>query len=145
KITAQAKTVKKVLVDGEEFFGDDPTLVTRNIRSDMVVNVQLYEKKSEEAERTGVDDGERIQTLNVKLKDDAKKGMCGDIEGAGGTDDFYLGKLTLNKFNGGQKIGAYLRGAKDGNISLNWDEAEKFGISTMETGVIDGGEMYFYC
>src|SRR5690606_34076858 len=70
KITAQGKTVEKVLVDGEEFFGDDPTLVTRNLRSDMVDKVQLYEKKSEEAERTGVDDGERIQTLNVTLKED---------------------------------------------------------------------------
>lgn len=142
KITAQGKTVEKVLVDGEEFFGDDPTLVTRNIRSDMVDKVQLYEKKSEETERTGVDDGERIQTINVKLKEDAKKGMFGKVEGAGGTDDFYLGKLALNKFNGSQKIGAYLMGANDGNLSLNWQEAEKFGMSTMESGVTDGGDVY---
>ncbi len=144
KITAQGKTVEKVLVDGEEFFGDDPTLVTRNIRSDMVDKVQLYEKKSEETERTGVDDGERIQTINVKLKEDAKKGMFGKVEGAGGTDDFYLGKLALNKFNGSQKIGAYLMGANDGNLSLNWQEAEKFGMSTMETEMSDDGNMYFY-
>lgn len=144
KITAQGKTVEKVLVDGEEFFGDDPTLVTRNIRSDMVDKVQLYEKKSEETERTGVDDGERIQTINVKLKEDAKKGMFGKVEGAGGTDDFYLGKLALNKFNGSQKIGAYLMGANDGTLSLNWEEAEKFGMSTMESGMTDDGGMYFY-
>ncbi|NGM64750.1 outer membrane beta-barrel protein [Sphingobacterium sp. SGR-19] len=142
KITAQGKTVEKVLVDGEEFFGDDPTLVTRNIRSDMVDKVQLYEKKSEETERTGVDDGQRIQTINVKLKEDAKKGMFGKVEGAGGTDDFYLGKLALNKFSGSQKIGAYLMGANDGNLSLNWQEAEKFGMSSMETGMTDGGDMY---
>ncbi|HCX57726.1 MAG TPA: hypothetical protein DHU90_14315, partial [Sphingobacterium sp.] len=77
KITAQGKTVKKVLVDGEEFFGDDPTLVTRNIRSDMVDKVQVYEKKSEQAERTGVDDGQREQTINVKLKEGSKNGMFG--------------------------------------------------------------------
>lgn len=142
KITAQGKNVEKVLVDGEEFFGDDPTLVTRNLRSDMVDKVQLYEKKSEETERTGVDDGERIQTLNVKLKEDAKKGMFGKAEAAGGTDDFYLGKLALNKFNGSQKIGAYIMGANDGNLSLNWQEAEKFGMSTMETGMTDDGGMY---
>ena len=142
KITAQGKTVEKVLVDGEEFFGDDPTLVTRNIRSDMVDKVQLYEKKSEGTERTGVDDGQRIQTINVKLKEDAKKGMFGKVEGAGGTDDFYLGKLALNKFKGSQKIGAYLMGANDGNLSLNWQEAEKFGLSSMETGMTDGGDLY---
>src|SRR5690606_15125748 len=88
--------------------------------------------------------GERIQTINVKLKEDAKKGMFGKVEGAGGTDDFYLGKLALNKFSGSQKIGAYLMGANDGNLSLNWQEAEKFGMSTMESGMTDDGGMYFY-
>lgn len=144
KITAQGKTVEKVLVDGEEFFGDDPTLVTRNIRSDMVDKVQLYEKKSEEAERTGVDDGVRTQTINVTLKEDAKKGMFGKVEGAGGNDDFYLGKLAINKFNGSQKIGAYVMGANDGNISLGWEDSEKFGMSNMESEMSDDGNMYFY-
>ena len=143
KITAQGKTVEKVLVDGEEFFGDDPTLVTRNIRSDMVDKVQLYEKKSEDAERTGVDDGVRTQTINVKLKEEAKKGMFGKAEAAGGTDDFYLGKLAINKFNGSQKIGAYAMGANDGNISLDWQESEKFGMSSVESGMSDDGGMYF--
>src|SRR5690606_25891229 len=49
KITAQGEAVNKVLVDGEEFFGDDPTLVTKNIRGDMVDKVQLYDKKSDQA------------------------------------------------------------------------------------------------
>lgn len=109
KITAQGKTVEKVLVDGEEFFGDDPKLVTRNIRSDMVDKVQVFEKKSEEAERTGVDDGTRVQTINVKLKEDAKNGMFGKLEGGGGLDDnsgYYLGKAAINKFKGSQKISA---------------------------------------
>src|SRR5690606_17387563 len=57
KITAQGQTVNKVLVDGEEFFGDDPTLVTQNLRGDMVDKVQLYDKRSDQAEFTGVDDG----------------------------------------------------------------------------------------
>ena len=53
KITAQGQTVNKVLVDGEEFFGDDPTLVTKNIRGDMVDKVQLYDKASDQAAFTG--------------------------------------------------------------------------------------------
>ncbi|MGH2624561.1 MAG: carboxypeptidase-like regulatory domain-containing protein, partial [Sphingobacterium sp.] len=147
KITAQGKTVEKVLVDGEEFFGDDPTLVTRNIRSDMVDKVQVYEKKSEESERTGVDDGQRVQTIDLKLKEDAKKGVFGKLEGAGGMDDnsgYYLGKAAVNKFNGSQKIGAYVLGSNDGNVSLNWEEEEKFNMSTMESGMTDDGGYYFY-
>lgn len=140
KITAHGKTVEKVLVDGEEFFGDDPTLVTRNIRSDMVDKVQVYEKRSEAAERTGVDDGERIQTINVKLKEDAKNGMFGKLEGALGNDKFYFGKAAAHKFKGSQKIGAYVLRSNDGQVNLGWNDEERFGFSTMETS--DEGYIY---
>ncbi|OFV19098.1 hypothetical protein HMPREF3127_05730 [Sphingobacterium sp. HMSC13C05] len=127
KITAQGKTVKKVLVDGEEFFGDDPTLVTRNIRSDMVDKVQVYEKKSEQAERTGVDDGQREQTINVKLKEGSKNGMFGKALLGGGTDDYYMGQLMLNKFKGSQKISVYGLFGNNGTTSMNWQDAQKYG------------------
>lgn len=146
KITAQGKTVEKVLVDGEEFFGDDPTLVTRNIRSDMVDKVQVYEKKSDDAERTGVDDGTRTQTINVTLKEDAKKGVFGKVEGAGGKGgerEQYLGKLAINKFNGSQKIGAFFLMANDGNVGLDWQEEEKFGLSGGNMEVSEDGGVYF--
>ena len=74
KITAQGQSVPKVLVDGEEFFGDDPTLVTKNLRADMVDKVQLYDKKSDQATFTGIDDGEKTKTINIKLKEDKKNG-----------------------------------------------------------------------
>ncbi|NGM61203.1 outer membrane beta-barrel protein [Sphingobacterium sp. SGG-5] len=126
-ITAQGKVVKKVLVDGEEFFGDDPTLVTRNIRSDMVDKVQVYEKMSDEAERTGVDDGQREQTINVKLREDSKNGMFGKLLGGGGTDEYYMGQIMLNKFKGSQKIAAYGLFGNNGTTSMNWEDAQKFG------------------
>lgn len=128
KITAQGKTVEKVLVDGEEFFGDDPTLVTRNIRSDMVDKVQVYEKKSEDTERTGVDDGERIQTINVQLRDDAKNGVFGKATAGGATDDYYTGQLMVNKFKGSQKIGAFLITGNNGTTGLSWDDSQKYGV-----------------
>lgn len=142
KITAQGKTVEKVLVDGEEFFGDDPKLVTRNIRSDMVDKVQVFEKKSEEAERTGVDDGQRIQTINVKLKEDAKNGMFGLLEGGGGLDDksgYYRGKAAINKFKGSMKISAYGIASNDGTTDLDWREAEKFGVANDNVTMTDDG------
>ena len=60
-IKAQGEAVKRVLVDGEEFFGDDPTLVTKNLRADMVDKVQLYDKKSDQATFTGIDDGQKTK------------------------------------------------------------------------------------
>ena len=59
KITAQGEQVKKVYVDGEEFFGDDPTLATKNIQADAIATVQVFDKKSDQATFTGIDDGEK--------------------------------------------------------------------------------------
>ncbi len=146
KITAQGKTVEKVLVDGEEFFGNDPTLVTRNVRSDMVDKVQLYEKKSEESERTGVDDGQRLQTINLKLKEDAKKGLFGKAEAGAGVDQdngYYTGTIAFNKFSGTQKIGIFGLTSNDGTVSLNWEDQDKFGFSNLSTDVADDGSVSF--
>ena len=57
KVTAQGQEVKKILVDGEEFFSDDPAVVTKNLQSSVVEKVQVYDKKSDQAEFTGIDDG----------------------------------------------------------------------------------------
>lgn len=122
KITAKGKTVEKVLVDGEEFFGDDPKLVTRNVRSDMVDKVQLYEKKSEASERTGVDDGQRIQTINVQLKEEAKNGLFGKAEAGGATDSYYKGELTLNRFKKDLKVGAFFSTGNTGGSDLSWQD-----------------------
>ncbi len=145
-ITAQGKTVEKVLVDGEEFFGNDPTLVTRNIRSDMVDKVQVFEKKSEAAERTGVDDGIRQQTINVTLKEDAKHGWFGKADVGGGAGDelgHYLGRLAFNKFKGSQKISAFAVGSNTGEISLGWQDSERFNFSDSQSGFTEDGAMYF--
>src|SRR5690606_13758002 len=97
KITAQGQTVTKVLVDGEEFFGDDPTLVTKNLRADMVDKVQLYDKKSDQAAFTGIDDGVKSKTLNIKLKEDKKKGYFGKLS-AGIAKGYYEQQAMANLF-----------------------------------------------
>ncbi|RZM22131.1 MAG: carboxypeptidase regulatory-like domain-containing protein, partial [Pedobacter sp.] len=141
KITAQGKAVNKVLVDGEEFFGDDPTLVTKNIRADMVDKVQLYDKKSDQATFTGIDDGERAKTINIKLKEDKKSGYFGKVEAGGGTDKFYQGQAMLNIFKNKERISAYGITGNTGVTGLGWEDAGKYGSASMGMG--DGGEMYF--
>ena len=141
KITAQGKTVEKVLVDGEEFFGDDPTLVTKNIRADMVESVQLYDKASDQASFTGIDDGEKTKTLNVKLKEDKKNGYFGKTQAGYGTDDYYNGQLMFNKFWGKKKFSAYGIFGNNGTIGLGWDDRDKYSGSTITMS--DDGYMYF--
>lgn len=141
KITAQGKTVEKVLVDGEEFFGDDPTLVTKNLRADMVDKVQLFEKSSDQAAFTGVDDGQKKQTLNIVLKEDKKQGYFGKVDAGYGTDDFYQIQAMFNKFKKKEKIAGYFTSSNTGKTGLGWDDAGKYGASgNME--VTDDGMIF---
>ncbi|SEN39874.1 Outer membrane receptor proteins, mostly Fe transport [bacterium A37T11] len=137
KITAQGQSVKKVLVDGEEFFGDDPTLVTKNLRADMVDKIQLFDKKSEQAEFTGVDDGQRNKTINVKLKEDKKNGLFGKVS-AGGSSDYYEGQAMINRFKAKQKFAGYGILGNTNKASLNWQEQDQYGGS-QNIQVMDGG------
>ncbi len=86
-VKAQGQTVNKVLVDGKEFFGNDPKMATKNLPADAVDKVQVYDKLSDQAQLTGFDDGNSEKTINLKLKKDKKKGAFGKVTGGGGTDD----------------------------------------------------------
>jgi hypothetical protein len=129
KITAQGQTVKKVLVDGEEFFGDDPTLVTQNLRADMVDKVQVYDKKSDQATFTGIDDGQRDKTINLKLKDSKKNGYFGRLTAGGGTDGYHDAELMANYFKQKLKLAAYGIVSNTGKTGLNWSERDNYGQS----------------
>ena len=142
KITAQGKAVEKVLVDGEEFFGDDPTLVTKNLRADMVDKVQLFEKSSDQAAFTGVDDGQKKQTLNIMLKEDKKQGYFGKVDAGYGTDDFYSIQAMINKFRKKEKIAAYFTSSNTGKTGLSWEDSSKYG-STGNMEMTDDGMIFF--
>ncbi|TDG37629.1 TonB-dependent receptor [Pedobacter changchengzhani] len=142
KITAQGQTVTKVLVDGEEFFGDDPTLVTKNLRADMVDKVQLFDKKSDQATFTGIDDGEKTKTLNIKLKEDKKNGIFGKVDAGIGTDGFYQGQGMFNAFKKKQKLAAYGIIGNTGTVGLGWEDNNKYGGSGGAQFTDDGG-IYF--
>ncbi len=134
KITAQGQTVTKVLLDGEEFFGDDPTLVTKNIRADMVDKVQLYDKKSDQAAFTGVDDGKKTKTINIILKEDKKNGVFGKLNGGLGTNSYYEGQAIYNRFKGNTKFATYGTLANDGKTGLVNADNNKIGAGSVEIG-----------
>lgn len=133
QITAHGQKVQKVLVDGEEFFGDDPTLVTQNIRADMVDKVQEFDKKSDQATFTGVDDGQKTKTINLKLKEDKKKGYFGKIDAGVGTNSFYNEQLMFNKFRKKEKISFYGILSNTGKIGLNWQDVRSYGDDNSST------------
>lgn len=139
-ITAQGRKVEKVLLDGEEFFGDDPTLITRNIRGDMVDKVQVFDKKSDQATFTGIDDGERKTTINIQLKDGSKNGHFGKVEAGLTLNKLYKGQAMINVFNDKQKMAAYGTSGNTGKIGFGGMELNKIApsgnSSILEDGVI---------
>jgi hypothetical protein len=146
KITAQGETVTKVLVDGEEFFGDDPTLVTKNIRSDMVDKVQLYDDKSENAKFSGIDDGVRNKTINLQLKEDKKKGVFGKLDAGAGDSDFYSTQGLLNFFNNKKKFSVYNTYGNTRRTGLDWESSRRLGVGGSSNIEIsdDGGMMMYF-
>ena len=98
-IKAQGEDVQKVLVDGKEFFGDDPKVATKNLPANAISKVQVYDKKSDMAEFTGVDDGEEQKTINLELKEDAKNGYFGNMSGGYSADGRYDGQASINRFS----------------------------------------------
>ena len=108
-IRAQGQTVRRVLVDGKPFFGDDHRMATRNLPAGIVDKVQLYDQSSDQSQFSGVDDGNRERTINLTLRRDKRKGYFGQNELGFGTArngqaNRYQGRLNLNRFNNRRQL-----------------------------------------
>jgi hypothetical protein len=97
-IKALGEDVKTVYVDGKEFFGSDPTVATRNIPADAINKVKVYDKKSDESEFTGIDDGTRMKTVNLELKEEKKQGVFGDVMAGYGSGQHYKANGKVYRF-----------------------------------------------
>ena len=103
-ITANGQSVTKILIDGKEFFGEDPTVASRNLPVDMVERLQVVNRKSELSRLTGVDDGEDETVINLTVKKGMQNGWFGTVEAGYGTDDRYKGNFNVNHFWNGNQI-----------------------------------------
>lgn len=129
EITAQGKKVDKVLVDGEEFFGEDPTVATQNIGAKAVDKVQVFETKSDQDQLKSIGaSGDGTKTINIKLKESAKKGYFGRLEGSTDFDKLVNGKVMYNRFQGNQKFSVYGTKSQITTGALGWEERNKLGI-----------------
>ena len=104
KITANGKEVTKILIDGKEFFSDDPKVASKNLPVNMVDKLQVVDRKSDLARLTGVDDGEDETVINLTVKKGMQNGWFGTAEAGYGTDNRYLGSFNVNRFWNGNQI-----------------------------------------
>ncbi len=124
-IKVQGKEISKVFVDGDEFFGTDPTIATKNLSADGIKTVEVYETKNENAAEG---ESETIQVMDLKLKEAAKKGYFGRISGASDLNNFYEGELLFNNFNKSQKLSVFLLGSNTPRSNFNWQDINQFGL-----------------
>ncbi|NBN98428.1 MAG: hypothetical protein EBV19_04200, partial [Flavobacteriia bacterium] len=134
QITSQGREISQVLVDGDEFFGSDPTIATKNLGAKGVESVQIYEKKAQD-NSSGMD--EKIQVMDLKLKADAKRGYFGKASFA--TDaglignpttnfPFYEGELLFNRFDKKQKFSVFLLSSNTPRSNFRFGDMNKFGL-----------------
>ena len=98
-LKALGEDVTNVRVDGREFFGKDPKVATKNLPAEAIKKVQVYDKKSDESEFTGVDDGVRERTINLMLNEDHKKGYFGNLSAGYGTQNRYSAEGKIYRFS----------------------------------------------
>lgn len=146
EITAFGERVEKVFVDGEEFFGNDPTIATRNIQAKAVDKVQVFDKTSEMEELTGISDGEKFKAINLTLKDEYKKGYFGKAKIGAGLDPFYYDEsLMLQAYSGKSKFSLYGIASNTGTTGLDFGDMNRYmGNQGNMTVDEDGGGVSIY-
>ncbi len=140
-VKSQGKQVSQILVDGDEFFGSDPTVATKNLAADGVESVEVYEKENEDSESGD----ETIQVMDLKLKEEAKKGYFGKVSGATDGQQFFEGEVLANRFNRDLKLSVFGLGSNTPRSGFGWGDMYRFGLTNeYQMTSSDGGTTYYY-
>lgn len=131
-ITYNGQVISKLLVDGEDLFGSDPRIVTRNFDASRIDKVQVLERKSDQARFTGIDDGNRTKTLNLVLKEDSKKGYFGKVEAGANANGLYNANGLVASFRQREQIAAIGLASNTGSTSFNSNNAGIYGLASIE-------------
>lgn len=139
-VKAQGQNVTRVLVDGKRFFGDDPKTATRNLPTDVIDKVQVYDAQSDQSTFSGFDDGNREKTINIITKKDRRKGYFGKMSVGAGENKTYASSASFNRFNGNQQISFIGQG---NNINQqNFSVQDLLGTMNSGGGGGRGGGMF---
>ena len=135
-VKAQGEQVQRVFVDGKEFFGDDPKMATKNLPADAVDKVQVYDKASEMAEFTGIDDGREQKAINLELKEGKKQGLFGKLMAGYGTEERFEAKGNINRFSDKMQFSAIGMGNNINEQGFSMQDYINFmgGLRSMMSG-----------
>jgi hypothetical protein len=103
-VTAQGEQVRKVTIDGRDFFGDDATAALRNLPAEIIDKIQVFDRLSDQAQFTGFDDGNTLKSLNIVTKANMRNGQFGRMYAGYGTDDRYAAGGNVSFFKDNRRI-----------------------------------------
>lgn len=103
-IRVNGQQVRSLLVNGKEFFTGDPKLATKNLNADWIDKVEVFDRKSDRAQFTGIDDGLSEKAINLKLKKDKLQSTFGRVTSAGGSNERYDIQGNVNRFNKDKQV-----------------------------------------
>ncbi|MAN58407.1 MAG: TonB-dependent receptor [Flavobacteriaceae bacterium] len=145
KITVNGKPVNKILVNGKPFFGDDPTIATRNLTKEIIDKVQVTDTKSDAEAFAGEEGDTENKTINLTIDEEKNKGVFGRLSAGAGTDERYEYAGLFNRFDNDQQI-SVLAGGNNinspgfsfGEISKMFGGARSMSISSTGSFTVDG-------
>jgi hypothetical protein len=126
KIYSQGKKIDQLLVDGDEFFGSDQTIATKNLSAESVESVKVYDKKDESA--SGGNSDETLKVMDLQLKEDAKKGYFGKVSGGSDFSKFYEGQLLANRFKKKMKLSIFGLASNTPLSQFDWEDQDQYGL-----------------
>ena len=78
-VEAQGEQVKKIFVDGKEFFGEDVSTALNSLPAQAVDRIEVFNKLSDNAEFSGMDDGEGYKAINIVTHSNMRQGVFGKV------------------------------------------------------------------
>ncbi|MCB0445237.1 MAG: outer membrane beta-barrel protein, partial [Gelidibacter sp.] len=125
KIKVNGKEVNKILVNGKPFFGDDPTIATRNLTKEIIEKVQITDTKTKSEAFSGEEGDKSNKTINLTIKEENNKGIFGRVAAGAGTDKRYEFAGMLNYFNNDQRLSILAGGNNINSAGFSFGEIRK--------------------
>lgn len=129
-VTAQGEQVRKVTIDGREFFGDDATAALRNLPAQVIDKIQVFDRMSDQAQFTGFDDGNSTKSINIVTRADMRNGQFGRLFAGYGTDDRYAAGGNVSFFKGNRRIS--LVGMSNNINQQNFSTQDLLGVTSSQ-------------
>ena len=136
-VTAHGEQVQKVTVDGKDFFGDDATAAMRNLPSQIVDKIQVFDRLSDQAQFTGFDDGSSVKSINIVTKTGMRNGQFGRLFAGYGTDDRYSAGGNVSFFNKDRRLS--IIGLANNINQQNFGSQDLLGLTSGNSGGRSGG------